>query len=708
MALFKRFFQVGGGNASSKTRGTPILRARCAAARRASRGRRWAARAMWASWPRALTWGRGRDGGGGERPDVAAILHCASAADAGDALTAAALAEAVYSQTDEGIKRVVAVRLEQWEGLANPVHSMQVSIESAKAAPQKCLLALGGGADKGGLVLFAAFMGTKKTMDILADADARAVAFPLEELPQAVADRAGGGATLAAHAGFLRRARSMPMQLLLDTATAVGAARIVLCGHSLGGAVSTLATLRLMATAERGSAAERKLSLRCFAFGAPACCGGEIGRRVTAAPGLANKFSNYCTPADIVPYLLSVSLAAAPPQRNEGTSRKRAFWRLPRLAKMQPAAPAEEIGQSEEKHQRAARGGRVDNVGVSLGLPIFAHFGQQLSIGRSGVAQRSSAEEREGKAALATRRAGRAAASSLFGAFTSHRMPTYQGSLAHVCRDALARARSKPRGMHLLAGKCGFGTVALEPAIEHAVALAALPRVPSDGGNTERHMHVALHSKIDIAPYLRVRLFQGGESMPEVAAGPALRGDASTDAWQVLSLPFGSSSALSAQTRGVGAAAARVELGWRTPFVRHLRTVTVVPRRVCLAGFAQDVRDDIASALEAASAGGIEIVSEAEVGEQRAAGSGHAVELVVRAGESERESVPEGEIRVSPTVDSRVACARTFAALEANAPRAAVAAASRLTDQTSGLSAVGTMLQRVRSAFSWLTGWGHS
>ena len=102
----------------------------------------------------------------------------------------------------------------------------------------------------------------------------------------------------------------MPMQLL-PTATAWGG-RASCCAATMGGAVSTLATLRLMATAERGSAAERKLSLRCFAFGPRVLWWRDRPQR-TAAPGLANN-SNCPHAADIVPFALRVR--RRPPQRN--------------------------------------------------------------------------------------------------------------------------------------------------------------------------------------------------------------------------------------------------------------------------------------------------------------------------------------------------------------------------------------------------------
>ena len=119
---------------------------------------------------------------------------------------------------------------------------------------------------------------------------------------------------------------------------------------------------------------------------------------------------------------------------------------------MQPAAPAEEIGQSR-RSTKGRRAGAEWTTSVSASACPFSRTSGNSFL-RTACAQRSRPRSAKA-AALATRRAGRAAASSLFGAFTSHRMPTYQGSLAHVCRD-VPRARSKPRGMHLLAGKCGL------------------------------------------------------------------------------------------------------------------------------------------------------------------------------------------------------------------------------------------------------------
>jgi alpha-beta hydrolase superfamily lysophospholipase len=52
-------------------------------------------------------------------------------------------------------------------------------------------------------------------------------------------------AQLAAHRGFLTRARGVPIDSLYREARARGK-RLVLCGHSLGGAVASLCALQLL------------------------------------------------------------------------------------------------------------------------------------------------------------------------------------------------------------------------------------------------------------------------------------------------------------------------------------------------------------------------------------------------------------------------------------------------------------------------------
>ncbi len=105
------------------------------------------------------------------------------------------------------------------------------------------LLAEGPGA------LYVAFIGTKQPRDLLADVNA--VQAPLWEAaaPAHGAEPPAGGTDPRrlprCHRGFLARARAIPIVHLYDEARR-RRRRLVLCGHSLGGAVAAVSAVRLM------------------------------------------------------------------------------------------------------------------------------------------------------------------------------------------------------------------------------------------------------------------------------------------------------------------------------------------------------------------------------------------------------------------------------------------------------------------------------
>ena len=158
MALSAAFFRLA-ANASSNSR-TPI---RVRAGARAARARPPVGGACHVgARPRALTWGRAarrRRSGRTWRRSCTARQQ-----PGGRCAYRAALAEAVYSQTDEGTGGWSRYG---WSRRAS--RTLCILCRSARSRPRprhRSACSRRGGADKGGLVLFAAFMGTKKTMDI--------------------------------------------------------------------------------------------------------------------------------------------------------------------------------------------------------------------------------------------------------------------------------------------------------------------------------------------------------------------------------------------------------------------------------------------------------------------------------------------------------------------------------------------------------------
>ena len=150
-------------------------------------------------------------------------------------------------------------------------------------------------------VLMVGFMGTSDARDAVADANLLQEALWGEE-----SGGAGGTARApAVHRGFLARARGVPVDVLASLATARGA-RLVMTGHSLGGAVAQLVTLRLL----KGGA---PLPVSCVAFAAPALGNAALAADV-AARGWEDRFYNLAFADDLVPRVLAdVDAAAAGP-----------------------------------------------------------------------------------------------------------------------------------------------------------------------------------------------------------------------------------------------------------------------------------------------------------------------------------------------------------------------------------------------------------
>ena len=108
----------------------------------------------------------------------------------------------------------------------------------------------------------------------------------------------------------------------------------MLCGHSLGGAVATLAAVAILAESDESrSAAE----LRCVAFASPPV-GNSALRRAVWERGWGPAFTNVCVPEDPVPRLLFTPQRGAAAARSTGRdSRPRG---IPAGGKRRAQAPA--------------------------------------------------------------------------------------------------------------------------------------------------------------------------------------------------------------------------------------------------------------------------------------------------------------------------------------------------------------------------------
>lgn len=104
------------------------------------------------------------------------------------------------------------------------------------------------------------------------------------------AQEGGGPPPPLVHRGFLNRARSVPVEAIYAQAEARGK-RLVLCGHSLGGAVAALCTVSLLAHLPR--AAHARVS--CYGFATPAVANGVLAD-ICREAGWDNRIRNYLMP----------------------------------------------------------------------------------------------------------------------------------------------------------------------------------------------------------------------------------------------------------------------------------------------------------------------------------------------------------------------------------------------------------------------------
>jgi pimeloyl-ACP methyl ester carboxylesterase len=139
-----------------------------------------------------------------------------------------------------------------------------------------------------GTTLYVCFMGTKQPRDYWADANLLTALLWQE----AAGGGGGGGAAPAAHRGFLGRAAAVQAEALWAHARARGL-RLVLCGHSLGGAVAQLCTLRLLRLLRGAPPPPREL--RCVVFGAPAIGNSALAGHV-ASQGWDQHFQGIALP----------------------------------------------------------------------------------------------------------------------------------------------------------------------------------------------------------------------------------------------------------------------------------------------------------------------------------------------------------------------------------------------------------------------------
>ncbi|DBA88587.1 TPA: hypothetical protein ACH3X1_004236 [Trebouxia sp. C0004] len=141
--------------------------------------------------------------------------------------------------------------------------------------------------------LYVSFIGTKQRRDIMTNANIMQESL-WPGLPTAVDSQD----VPAAHTGFLNRARGVPIQELYKLAKKLKK-RLVLTGHSLGGAIALLCTLDLL----HSLGDEPNPSVTCVGFATPAVGNAALAEYVKNK-GWQKYITNYLVPEDVITRLL--------------------------------------------------------------------------------------------------------------------------------------------------------------------------------------------------------------------------------------------------------------------------------------------------------------------------------------------------------------------------------------------------------------------
>nr|XP_019708458.1 uncharacterized protein LOC105051217 isoform X2 [Elaeis guineensis] len=234
---------------------------------------------------------------------------------------------------DEGISRPATEMIQFINKFKSDFGGHIVSLERVQPSldhvPHRYLLA------EAGDTLFASFIGTKQYKDVIADAnilqgaifhDDKDEDFDLIDAVELESEQTDGQKKIeenfgksgqvkskqlkktsrpAAHRGFLARAKGIPALELYKLARKKNR-KLVLCGHSLGGAVAALATLailRILATSPL-SKEHDKVQVKCITFSQPPVGNADL-RDYVHKKGWRDHFKTYCIPEDLVPRILS-------------------------------------------------------------------------------------------------------------------------------------------------------------------------------------------------------------------------------------------------------------------------------------------------------------------------------------------------------------------------------------------------------------------
>ncbi|PKU73452.1 uncharacterized protein LOC110108576 isoform X1 [Dendrobium catenatum] len=256
--------------------------------------------------------------------DLCRAAKAESIADLQEILCSMVLAECVYKRPATEMIRALNKFKSDFGGQLVSLERVQHSLDHVA---HRYLLA------EAGDTLFASFIGTKQYKDVITDAnffqgaifheddeeDLEAVDVMENDTVDSQAKievnilksskgkpkRLQKNAKPAAHRGFLARAKGIPALEIYRLAQKKNR-NLVLCGHSLGGAVAALATLAILRVLASSSISQGhgKVQVKCITFSQPPV-GNAALKDYVHQKGWQKYFKSYCIPEDLVPRLLS-------------------------------------------------------------------------------------------------------------------------------------------------------------------------------------------------------------------------------------------------------------------------------------------------------------------------------------------------------------------------------------------------------------------
>ncbi|KAF6165466.1 hypothetical protein GIB67_028025 [Kingdonia uniflora] len=256
--------------------------------------------------------------------DLCHAVKADSVGDLQDILCSMTLSECVYKRPGTEIVRVMNKFKADFGGQVVSLERVEPSLDHVS---HRYLLA------EAGDTLFVSFIGTKQYKDLIVDANILQGSIFHDEIAEDIVEdeiieskqvedqnkkikflgnsfqtksnQLKPKPKPAAHRGFLARAKGIPALELYRLAQKKNR-KLVLCGHSLGGAVAALATLAILRVMTASSLAKEneKVQVKCITFSQPPV-GNAALRDYVHEKGWGQHFRTYCIPEDLVPRILS-------------------------------------------------------------------------------------------------------------------------------------------------------------------------------------------------------------------------------------------------------------------------------------------------------------------------------------------------------------------------------------------------------------------